>query len=241
MSDLLKDAVAAHGGVERWRQVGSISAHVRVGGSIWHLKGWPDVLSDARFTIDTRVPRTECFRSAEPDRHWVYEPNRTAIVADGGEVIEKRELPRKSFEGHKIATPWDVHHLIYFTGYAMWTYLSTPFLLLSPGFESEEIEPWNEQGEQWRRLKVKFPSRVPSHSDEQIFYFDSAGLLRRHDYSVDIMGGTSSANYASEHQTFGGLVFPTQRRVFAKSPDNAPMRERVAVAIDILDIEVATL
>lgn len=239
MSDLLSQAVAAHGGLERWRQVGSVSAHVSVGGAIWHVKGWPDVLSDARFTIDARRQHTECERLAEPDRRWVYEPGETAILSESGRSIERRESPRTSFDGHSLPTRWDVHHLIYFTGYAMWTYLTVPFLFLGPGFRTEEIAPWNDEGEMWRRLKVTFPSTVHSHCTEQIFYFDSAGLLRRHDYSVDIMGGTSSANYASEHKAFGGLIFPTKRRVFSKGPDNRPMRERVAVAIDVLDVEVA--
>lgn len=239
MSDLLSRAVAAHGGLERWREVGSVIAHVSVGGAIWHVKGWPDVWSDARFRVDAHRQHTEIERSAEPGRRWVYEPSVTAIVADGGKVIERRELPRKSFDGHSMPTRWDAQHLIYFSGYAMWTYLTAPFLFSSPGFRSEEIEPWHEEGETWRRLKVTFPADVHSHCSEQIFYFDATGLLRRHDYSVDIMGGTSSANYASEHKEFGGLIFPTRRRVFANSPDNRPMRERVAVAIDILDIVVA--
>jgi len=137
-----------------------------------------------------------------------------------------------------IQTPWDAQHLAYFTGYAIWTYLTTPFLFGLPGFIVEEIEPWDEHGEIWRRLKVIFPPDVASHSTEQIFYFDAAGILRRHDYSVEIMGGTSSANYASEPQTFGGLVFPTKRRVYAIGADNRPILERVAVAIDISGIDV---
>jgi hypothetical protein len=37
------------------------------------------------------------------------------------------------------------------------------------------------------------PASVPSHSTVQTFYFDATDLLRRHDYSVDIMGGTARA------------------------------------------------
>ena len=42
----------------------------------------------------------------------------------------------------------------------MWTYLNTPFLLVRPGVESEEVAPWQEAGETWRRLKVRFPSDI---------------------------------------------------------------------------------
>src|SRR3546814_4504928 len=43
--------------------------------------------------------------------------------------------------------PWDLLHLAYFCGYAGWNYLTTPFLFTYPGFETEEIEPWEEEGE----------------------------------------------------------------------------------------------
>jgi len=239
MSNLLDLAIAAHGGWERWQKLKRITAHASVGGAIWQVKGWPDVFADARFAIEPHSPRTEYSLSGDTARRSVYEPNRTVLVSADGKVIEQRESPRTSFDGHTIATRWDVQQLIYFAGYAMWTYLTTPFLFRLPGFRTEEIEPWDEDGEEWRRLKVTFPPNVPSHSTTQTFYFDRSGLLRRHDYSVEIMGGTSSANYATEPKSFGGIVFPTKRRVFAVGPDNRPLRNRVAVAIDLLHIDVA--
>lgn len=237
MSELLDRAIEAHGGLERWHQLSRLTARIAVGGGMWALKGWPGVLADASVAIDTRRMRTEYRPFVKPDQKAVFEPGRTALVAANGAVLDARGSPRQGFAGHTLGTPWDVQQLIYFAGYAMWTYLATPFLFKQPGFKTEEVAPWRENGETWRGLKVRFPDEVPSHSPEQTFYFDANGLLRRHDYSVDIMGGTSSANYASEHRSFGGLVFPTRRRVYAKAADGKPMLERVAVAIDIQDIE----
>lgn len=239
MSDLLELAVAAHGGWERWRQLRRLAARISVGGGMWHVKGWPDVFAAAEVSIDPHRPRTEFSPFPKPGQRGLYEPGRTAIVTDRGEVLEQRESPRLAFEGHTLATRWDAQHLIYFSGYAMWTYLTTPFLFGLPGFQAEEIAPWDEDGETWRRLKVAFPPDIPSHSRDQVFYFDASGLLRRQDYSVDIMGGTSSANYASEPQAFDGLVFPTKRRVHAIGAENRPILDRVAVAIDIQGIDLA--
>src|SRR3546814_13158819 len=143
-------------------------------------------------------------------------PDRTSIVADDVQLVGERTSPRASFADHTVTTPWDSQHIIYFSGYAIWTYLTTPFLFARPGFEVQEIDPWDGEGEVWRRLRVKFPPDVPSHSAEQTFYFGPDGVLRRHDYSVEIMGvfgGTSSANYALKPREFDGLVYPTQRRV----------------------------
>jgi len=239
MSDLLDLAIAAHGGWDRWQELNELKAHIHVGGGIWHVKGWPDVYADTYSSIMTKRPHTEFAPFIKSGQHSVWEPGRTAVVNDDGTVIGERDAPRSAFEGHSIPTPWDQQNLIYFSGYAMWTYLTTPFLFKLPGFKVREIAPWDEAGETWRRLHVIFPADVPSHSTEQTFYFDESGLLRRHDYSVEIMGGTSSANIASDHKSFGGLIFPTRRRVYSIGPDNRPILDRVAVVIDILGIDVS--
>ncbi|WP_176598110.1 MULTISPECIES: hypothetical protein [Sphingobium] len=237
MSDLLEQAIAAHGGWERWRQLKTLNAHAAIGGALWHLKAWPDVFADVRVVADPHRPRAQYAPFIDIGRHSLFEPDRVAIVAADGKDIESREAPRDAFSGHGMTTPWDALHLAYFSGYAMWTYLTTPFLLNLPGFQTQEIEPWDENGETWRRLKAIFPPNIPSHGREQIFYFDASGILRRHDYSVDVIGGSSSANYALEPKTFGGIVYPTKRRVYATGPDNRPNLDRVAIAIDFRSIE----
>ena len=85
----------------------------------------------------------------------------------------------------------------------------------------------------YNKLKVTFPPSVATHSPQQTFYLDETGLLRRQDYSVDIMGGTGSTNYATEPRDFGGLIVPTKRRIYDRQPDNRPNTEHVTVAVDI--------
>jgi len=238
MHELVEHAVAAHGGWQRWREARALDAEVSIAGSVWPLKGWPGVFANARVLLDPHRQHVEYAPFVEPVLRSIYEPSRTAIVTDSGAVVGQREQLRPSFEGHRLPTPWDAQQLIYFSGYAMWTYLCTPFLFGLPGFSFSEGPAWQEDGEVWRCLRVSFPPDVHSHSREQAFYFDASGLLRRHDYSVDIMGGTSSANYASGHREFGGLIFPTRRRVYAIDADGHPLRDRVAVAIDVHHIDV---
>lgn len=238
MNNLLEFAVAAHGGYDNWKKLSTLKAHASIGGGLWALKGHADALDDVRIELDLRSQHVDYSPFGGPGRHGIYEPDRTAVQTDTDQVIESREHPRAAFAGHAAQTPWDSLHLAYFSGYAIWTYLTTPFLFKLPGFESEEIEPWTEDGESWRRLRVRFPATVPSHSTEQVFYFDETGILRRHDYSADLLGGLPSANYAYEPKTFGGIVFPTKRRAFSRRPDNTPDRNRIAVSIDIQHIEV---
>jgi hypothetical protein len=55
---------------------------------------------------------------------------------------------------------------------------------------------------------------------------------------VDIIGGSSSAHYVANHKESGGIIFPTQRRVYAYGPDNKPFFDRVAVTLDFSEIKV---
>jgi hypothetical protein len=239
MKTLLDTAIEAHGGWDRWQQIRRLEAHASIGGGMWQLKGWPDALADARVGIDPHRQRTEYHPFLQRGQHALFEPDRVAIVADDGKVLEERHAPREAFAGHALTTPWDALHLGYFAGYAMWTYLTAPFLFKLPGFHVEEIEPWDEDGETRRRLKVTFPADVHSHCREQVFYFGEDGLLRRHDYRVDVIGsGGTSAHYASDHRSFGGIVVPTRRRVHAIGPDNKPLRDRALVSIDLHEVDV---
>jgi hypothetical protein len=96
-----------------------------------------------------------------------------------------------------------------------------------------ELEPWQEAGETWRRLKVRFPEDIETHSTEQTLYFDQQGLLKRHDYDVDISGGTPAAHYVSDLKEFSGIVFPTKRRIFPRKPDGHSVPEPLVVSIDL--------
>ncbi|MDQ1733519.1 MAG: hypothetical protein QOJ80_736 [Mycobacterium sp.] len=70
-----------------------------------------------------------------------------------GEVFESRDDPERSFDGQVMATPWDDIHVAYFSGEALWAYLTAPFLYTWPGFVTEEITSIQVCGETWRRLK----------------------------------------------------------------------------------------
>jgi hypothetical protein len=127
--------------------------------------------------------------------------------------------------------------LVYFAGYAMWAYLNTPFLFALPGVETEEIRPWQENDEVWRRVKATFPSSIATHSTVQTFYFDQTGLLKRHDYEVDISGGTPAAHYVSELKEISGIMVPAKRRVFGRQPDGKAVPTPLVVSIDLSEVE----
>ncbi|MDP3844103.1 MAG: hypothetical protein Q8Q81_16310 [Oxalobacteraceae bacterium] len=123
----------------------------------------------------------------------MFTSERVAIETLQGGVVQERRDARKSFDGHTMNMPWDPLHRAYFNGYALRLYLTTPFFMAMPGFELTEIEPWKEGGETWRELRARFPEHIATHSREQDFYFGADGLVRRHDYHIDVAGGFAAA------------------------------------------------
>ena len=234
-SELLDLAVKAHGGLDRWNKVKAIKVAASITGAIWFVKGKGDVLKNVVLTAQTRNERVTVDFPGQ-DKRAVFEPNRIVIEKVDGTLIEARDNPEKSFEGQQRETPWDDIQVAYFVGEALWTYLNTPFLYTHDGFLTEEISSIQVAGETWRRLKVTFPDNVTSHSKEQISCFGPDGLLRRHDYTVDILGGATGLNYASDYRNVDGIIVPTKRRVYAYEGDYQLVKEPLLVGIDMGEI-----
>ena len=151
-------------------------------------------------------------------------------------MAEALDQPRASFAGNTLQTPWTTSQLAYFVGTAMWTYLTQPFTFTLPGFEAAELEPWRENGEQWRRLRLVWPGYLATHSTEQTLYVGADGLFRRHDYDVEIMGGSGAAHYISDYTRVAGIMVPTRHRIFPRGPGDDALSEPLLVSIDVSEI-----
>jgi hypothetical protein len=165
---------------------------------------------------------------------------RAAINTGSGEVIEERTGPGAALAGQTTTSPWDHLSVVYAAGFDLWGYFTTPFALAMPGVRTEEIEPWEEAGEQWRRLKATFPGGFAAHATEQVYSFDSAGLLRRFEYQPRHTGVPANVNYVAEHKQFAGLVIGTRRRMIAGDPDGRSRGEPVLMTVDVVDVQVET-
>lgn len=188
--------------------------------------------------ISTTEPRAVLWPYPDPGKRGIFEDNTVQIESlANGVVLTERANPRQVFSDFRHKFWWDDLDLLYFAGYAIWNYLSEPFLLTNPGFEIREIDPWPEGNETWRRLQVHFPPGVATHSPEQVFYFDEGGLLRRHDYTAEVFGSwAKAAHYCSEHKEFSGLVVPTRRRVFPRKKNGQIRRHPLLVWIEIKNV-----
>lgn len=238
MNDLLNLALEAHGGLKRWSRVEGVTATASITGELWGSKNKPDYLKNVVIKVETKRERVTMDFPGQ-DKRSVFETNRVEMQRRDGTVVASRDDPEASFQGQEQSTPWDDIHLAYFSGEALYTYLNTPFLCTYDGFSSEEIPPIQVEGENWRRLKVNFPDTVKSHTKTQIFCFGPDGLLRRHDYTVDVLGCAPGLNYASDYRNVDGIIFPTKRRVYAYKGDYQIVKEPLLVKIDMADIALA--
>jgi hypothetical protein len=241
LNGLLELAVEAHGGLSRWRELTSITARLSLGGLVLTTTGWEGVFQDVAITIDTRAERAYLAPFTGPDRRGIFTPERVAIETDRGELLHERFDPRLGFNAHTIGVAWGALQVAYFIGCSLWTALTVPFLLTQPGFQTEELEPWAEEGETWRRLRAVFPAGIDTHKPDQVFYFGSDGLLRRHDYDMEFARNIATADYTDEHQVFGGISFPTLRRAVGREPDGTTVPDPAFITVDIEHVSVESV
>ncbi|MDM0117481.1 hypothetical protein QTI66_35790 [Variovorax sp. J22R133] len=237
MVKLLDDVLEAHGGLARWNQFNVLSARIVSGGGLWPLKGLIQDPAPRQMKVSLHEEFASVAPFGQPNWRTNFRPERVAIETMEGELVKERLDPRNSFAGHSMNTPWDPLHRAYFNGYALWTYLTTPFFMAMPGFEVSEIDPIEEGDARWRGLRVRFPARFASHCDVQDFYFGDDFLLRRHDYVVDVAGGFPAAQYVDGFTDIQGFRMPTRRRAYVRGPDLRPVRDLLMVAIDLSKLE----
>ncbi len=199
--NLLDDAIAAAGGEALWQSISSIDVHFRCGGIAMPIKGQPGALREVHATIDTRRPHVE--------------------LHDLG-TFDAAE-PRPSGMARRMR--WRTADVVHFAGYAIWGYLTAPFLFAYPGFGVLELPR--------RRLRVDFPSGIPTHSRRQTFHFDENAMLTRLDYTAEpVLGPLARAQHRCfDHRRFNGLLVPTRRRV---TPRGLPAPLLVSIDIDEL-------
>lgn len=239
MTGLLDAVLEAHGGLDRWRQSSTLQATIVTGGKLWEIKGQPQDPAPRRMTVALHREWASVQPFGAADQKTDFTPERVAIEKLDGRVVAERDNPRESFAGHVLTTPWNPLQRAYFNGYALWTYLTTPFFMALPGFEVAEIDPIEDRGERWYGLQARFPQRFASHSQLQEFYFDSDFLVRRHDYRVDIAGGFAAIQYLDDIVEADGIKLPSKRRAFRCDADGRLMPDELMVAIDVSDVHLA--
>lgn len=234
MSDLLNQVLEVHGGLENWAKVSQLEAQLSLGGPFWEWKGWPDVYADQTVTLDAHREHITFEPFTGPDKVSVLDvnPERVEIRTKDGQVLDGRDNPRPTFPVYENDTRWDAIQVAYFTSAATWNYLTAPFLFTYPGVQTLELDPWDEDGQTWRRLAVTFPDSLPNHNPDQVFYYDSDFHQRRMDYQPDVTG-SPIAHYTHNPRTFDGFLFYTSRLVHLRDENNVANQDFAPITIDL--------
>ncbi len=235
---IVQEAIEAHGGMEYWNSLKAIDAVISARGFLFTAKRRP-VLEHVRMRASTGEPRFTFSDFPKPGQSAeLIGDDEVRILDSGGMVIARREKPRLAFRKIRRQFFWDDLDFVYFGGYATWNYLTAPFLLARKGFLLEALEPVQTPFGQLVRVQATFPTDIPTHSRKQVFYFDDRRLLRRLDYTAEVVGGwASAAHFCDEYKTFGRLVVPTRRRVLPLFSRQKPLPGPTLVAIDVHDVQ----
>jgi hypothetical protein len=231
---ILDRILAAHRGIDTWNSFEAIDAVISASGFLLTAKQRP-VLDHVRMRAWTREPRFAFYdfpRTGQTAE--LIGTNEVRISDKDGIVLSCREDPRSAFRSFRRLFSWDDLDFIYFAGYATWNYLTTPFLLTFPGIIVTELGPAKGGPASFTRLQITFPESIPTHCRHQIFYFDGQHLLRRLDYTAEIVGGWAHAAHLCDgYRSFDGINAPTERRVLPLFFGRGPLPGPTLVAINV--------
>ena len=228
---LLNDIIEAHGGINRWKQFSKIEAQIVSGDKLFEMKGVPQDDTPRQMTVWLHEQKASVYPFGSPNQRSNFLSNRVAIETLDGNVITER-IGINEIHDHLKSSHWDPLDRAQFNGYALWMYLTTPFFMLLPGMEVNEIDPLQEGDEMWKGLSVTFPSNIATHSRVQQFYFGADNLIRRHDYHVDA-GNFYAAQYISGLKEVQGIIVASKRRAYKKDSNGNPLQSELMVKIDL--------
>jgi hypothetical protein len=203
-------------------------------GLVWARKGWPDALKRVYETAraeDQSIGHVPFMAAGKRSR---CPADHTAIEPLDWQTRPAPERPRSAVGGRTAETEWHDIDIAYFRGFAG-NYRTMARLFTMSGVETEERASWSDNGNERRRLQVKFPSIVATHWPEQVFHIDSNILVAGHAYSSQITAGVAAAHYLSDYEDFAGITMATKRRVYPRGPDGNANFDRLVLAIDSTD------
>jgi hypothetical protein len=236
-TDLLEKSIAAHGGSERWQSLQAINASLSSGGLAFTSHLQPFALRNLKLSLLPHSREATLHGYGRPGWCGKWTPGHVRMLDENGSLVAERHDPRASFAKFRKNFQWDKLDMLYFAGYALWNYLSFPFILKSPGVGIEEAV--NAGVAHLHRLDAHFDETIPTHSPVQSFYLDESGILKRHDYTADVIGSwAKAANLCLASEQVEGMRFYTRRRVYPTMGHRLVLPLPTLVWIEIDDIRL---
>jgi hypothetical protein len=235
---IIEEIITAHGGKDIWNSIDWIEANISARGVLFTAKHIP-VLKHILVRASAKEPHFIFEKFPEMGQRGELIGNEEVrILASNGKVLQSRSKPRAAFKGLRRILWWDFLDFIYFGGYATWNYLVTPFIFLRKGFSFENLGYLPKANGTLLCFRITFPDDIPTHSRIQTFYFDNNKLLRRLDYTAEVVGTWAhAAHFCDGYRDFSGLKVSTQRTVRPLIL-NHPLSSPILVGLKIHDISL---
>jgi len=213
---VVRQACERHGGHPAWKGTRSLLLEADdLSGLLPWVKG---AGSTFRFPPRIRVfpheARTVFEDFPGPGDTGVFEGDGSVSVRrrDGGVDGTPGLDHRASFGRLSKYRRWRPVDALYFFGYAVLHYHSLPFTLTEGEFLGMRRRRTHD-GDR-TEIRVRFPRSRITHCPVQTFHFDESGLLRRHDYTADVIGSWArGAHLWEDYRDVDGLLVAMQRRV----------------------------
>ena len=226
---LLDDVIDASGGLAHWNGLSRFTLHLSIGGTLFDGVGRANAFKDVTAEGSTRSQSIRFTGISGGTHSGSFQSDAITIETWDGKLLRFWRNPSLAFPHSSSAVLSDELHLVFFCGVAIWTHLSSPFLLARPDVDSEELPSTKDS---WRRLRAHFPSDLITLAPEQVFHFDPHGLQRRTDHDLF---GMNVVHCSWAHESFGGVVVPTLRRARRLDRDGTVVAKPVLMDIEIFD------
>lgn len=141
MNNLLNKVFDAYGGLDRWKSFKDLAVRSATGGPFRSSKGVPENRDWGDVTIRTVEEWTSIAPYWDASQRTLFTPDRVAIEDSDCRLLAELREPRTAFSGYGQYAYWDLLRRGYVNGYALWTYLATPFLFAQDGVDVEEGAP----------------------------------------------------------------------------------------------------
>jgi hypothetical protein len=233
---LLADVLDAHGGLARWKTYDHLTTMLVSAGLLYELKGQRTDHTPRQVQVGLGQVATCVHPFGAADQRMVFTGARTTIEKLDGTVVAAGDDVRASFGGHGLTTPWSPLQRAFFSGYALWGYLNSPFLLALRGVRLHALPPVEVDGAVLVGFGADFPTTLPVHSRRQRFYFDAEGLLRRHDYRVDIAGSFPATQLLTDYTVADGFAVALTRRAYRTDDGGDIVCNEPMVAMRFADV-----
>lgn len=210
--ELIARSIARHGG-ERWSRTERLTLRPRaLSGLVPWLKGNGRTFGLPSYVeVEPQIARATFFDYPRAGEQGVFDAGRVAL--GDGPSAEHRGTFRRLRKWRR----WQPLDALYFFGYALTHYHALPWTL--PDAEPLGLRQTGRAGRKDNgfALTVRFPPSVHTHCPVQTVYFDLDGLIVRHDYVADIVGGWArGAHLWRDYVTVEGIPLSTRRTVHAR-------------------------